>query len=134
VPFFGTGVIGCAIRKDAEARSKDLLFDFCAFTNLPEQSTEFVAKLGVIDSFRRSQIENKSHYLNVAKWNPTAYSEMVSIVSWGLNIGPGGNAGIDMRIQGTLEYQRQSMLPYLIRHIFGLKSGVNLKDWCSGDR
>mmetsp|Transcript_5419 Transcript_5419/g.7092 ORF Transcript_5419/g.7092 Transcript_5419/m.7092 type:complete len:986 (+) Transcript_5419:173-3130(+) len=108
VPFYWSGGYGTAIRKSAEPKAKDLMYDFFLYVNTPITSIDDVVLPSWLDSWRYSQL---SSYTNFKRggWSFDSWNEHQKVMNWAL--GSEVNSALTLQLPGVLLYSRDVMLP-----------------------
>ena len=101
-PFYWAGGFGNAIRKSADPKAKDLIWDFYVYVNSPETSVHDVVQPSWLDEWRYSHLAEPGQNFLDAGWSEIAYKEQAAIMNWGL--GPDVNSAFNLRIPGVLKY------------------------------
>lgn len=105
VPFYWSGGYGTGIRKSAEPKNKDLMWEFFSYVNSPITSLDDVVQPSWLDEWRTSQMsdspEAKQRYLD-AGYSETAWREHATVMNWGL--GSNVNSALTLRLPGVIAY------------------------------
>lgn len=106
VPFYWSGGYGTGIRKSAEPKKKDLMWEFFSYVNSPYTSLDDVVQPSWLDEWRVSQMsvgdsEAKQRYI-VAGYSETAWKEHATVMNWGL--GNDVNSALTLRLPGVIGY------------------------------
>lgn len=100
-PFFWSGGFTSLIRKSADNRRKDLMWDFFVYVNSPETSVLDVVQPSWLDSWRYSQLSPGRNFLG-AGWSVDSYQEHQSIMLWALS--NDANGAYNIRLPGVYKY------------------------------
>jgi hypothetical protein len=110
-PFFGSGGFATAIDAHAPVQLKQMLLDFIAYLNAPEQSVPDTASMGFMDPYRESHLADSAIATYQSKVWPDSEREDLFALERQLLLGQKDNAAMDLRVPYRNEFIFEPSLP-----------------------
>eukprot|EP00804_Cyclotella_cryptica_P020261 CCRYP_015874-RB/>CCRYP_015874-RB protein AED:0.14 eAED:0.15 QI:553/0.71/0.62/1/0.85/0.75/8/0/1009 len=117
VPFYWSGGYGTGIRRSANDKVKDLMFDFFAYVNSPITSVDDIVIPSWLDDWRYSQLESYERNYKEGGWNFNAWNEHQRVQKYSL--GNDVNSARTLQLPGVLLYTRDVMLEQFQKYVAG---------------
>jgi len=116
-PFYWSGGYGTGIRKSADPKAKDLMFDYFVYVNTPITSIDDVVLPSWLDSWRHSQLRTYERNFQGGGWSFDSWNEHQRIMKWAL--GNEANSALTLQLPGVITYTGEVMLPNFQKYVAG---------------
>lgn len=117
VPFYWSGGYGTGIRKSANEKAKDLMFEFFSYVNSPITSVNDIVIPSWLDDWRYSQLEDYEANYEKGGWNFDSWNEHQRVMKYALS--NDANSALTLQLPGVLVYTRDVMLDQFQKYVAG---------------
>jgi hypothetical protein len=125
VPFYWSGGYGTGIRKSADPKVKDLMFEFFSYVNSPLTSVDDIVIPSWLDDWRYSQLDSYERNYEKGGWNFNSWNEHQRVMKYSLS--NEANSALTLQLPGVLLYTRDVMLPLFQDYVAGEKDMTTVK-------